>query len=292
MRLVFSTKADILEVKLDNFTGPGLTCRKHRVRHDHMKKKKVSATLASEAYDILRRRILLGQVGLGQAISRRQVATELGMSLLPVSEAFLRLEFEGLLESRPRAGTRVRIPVREDVEGHYVVREGLEVQAARLFAEKATSEERNELIKMAARVDVMSEEPEADRAVYLALHERFHSWIAECGHCAALSEAIEKTCARSIAWVCIGQNFSNAHVPHRHQELAEALCQQDVSVAAEAMRKHLEWRRDWVLEQLEPFFNKNKLRAVEKYERSSKKRSTNDTIAPLDPQAFRRTVAV
>ena len=36
------------------------------------------------------------------------------MSFLPVSEALLRLEFEGMLESRPRAGTRVRIPTREE----------------------------------------------------------------------------------------------------------------------------------------------------------------------------------
>ena len=48
------------------------------------------------------------------------------MSFLPVSEALLRLEFEGLLESRPRAGTRVRIPSPDDVRGHYLVRETLE----------------------------------------------------------------------------------------------------------------------------------------------------------------------
>ena len=56
-----------------------------------------------------------------------------------MSEALLRLEFEGLLESRPRAGTRVRIPSPEDVKGHYVVREALEVQAAMRFARAATA---------------------------------------------------------------------------------------------------------------------------------------------------------
>ena len=48
------------------------------------------------------------------------------MSFLPVTEALLRLEFEGLLESRPRAGTRVRVPTPADVEGNYVVRQALE----------------------------------------------------------------------------------------------------------------------------------------------------------------------
>jgi len=72
-------------------------------------------SLAAEAYNVVRQRILRGELVLGQAISRRKLAAELGMSFLPVSEALLRLEVEGLLESRPRAGTRVRIPSREDV---------------------------------------------------------------------------------------------------------------------------------------------------------------------------------
>src|ERR1700688_3973700 len=103
-----------------------------------------SLSLAAEAYVYIRKRILRGEIAIGQVISRRKIAVDLGMSFLPVSEAFLRLEFEGLLESRPRAGTRVRIPSREDVRGHYVVREGLEVQAARLFAERATPDARAE----------------------------------------------------------------------------------------------------------------------------------------------------
>src|SRR2546421_9533779 len=97
-----------------------------------------SSSLASEAYVVVRQRILRGQLAMGQIISRRKLAAELGMSFLPVSEALLRLEIEGLLESRPRAGTRVRIPTQQDVRGHYVVREALEMQAARLFSEVAT----------------------------------------------------------------------------------------------------------------------------------------------------------
>ena len=64
------------------------------------------------------------------------------MSFLPVTEALLRLEFEGLLESRPRAGTRVRIPSSQDVEGNYVVRQALETQAAILCSQMATAAER------------------------------------------------------------------------------------------------------------------------------------------------------
>src|ERR1700724_4211227 len=104
-----------------------------------------SDSLSGEAYVIVRERILLGEPAIGQVISRRKLAVELGMSFLAVSEALLRLEHEGLLESRPRAGTRVRVPTREDVMGHYVVREALEVQAAMLFAAVATPDKSSEL---------------------------------------------------------------------------------------------------------------------------------------------------
>src|SRR6266853_2968427 len=110
------------------------------------------SSLAAEAYEFVKQRILRGDLAMGQVISRRKIAAELGMSFLPVSEALLRLEFEGLLESRPRAGTRVRIPSREDVRGHFIVREALEVQAALLFAAGATVEDRSDLEKLSQRV--------------------------------------------------------------------------------------------------------------------------------------------
>src|SRR5580704_17959502 len=120
---------------------------------DRARKPSENNGLAREANVTVRERILRGELAIGQVISRRKVAAELGMSFLPVSEALLRLEHEGLLESRPRAGTRVRVPTRSDVQGHYVVREALESQAALIFATEATRDERAELLKLAVRVD-------------------------------------------------------------------------------------------------------------------------------------------
>lgn len=150
-----------------------------------MKEFAQTSSLAAEAYAIVRQRILSGTLALGQVISRRKLAAELGMSFLPVSEALLRLEFEGLLESRPRAGTRVRIPSPEDVKGHFVVREALEVQAAALFTREATDAERAELRKMAQRVDMLRLQP--DRLLYIGLHMKLHRRVAECARCPALS---------------------------------------------------------------------------------------------------------
>ena len=225
-------------------------------------------SLAAEAYLIVRQRILSGQLPIGRPISRRRLATELGMSLLPVSEAMLRLEFEGLLESRPRAGTRVRIPTQDDVRGNYVVREALESQAARLFAEAATEEEMTELKKLAVRVDTLGTQPES-RLVYLTLHEKFHRRIADCARCIALSEAIEKTHALSSTWLCNGHRATPDMAPHRHQDLMAIIARRDAAAAAEAMREHVHSSMNRALERLKPYFDLSK-DGVNTYTRKSK----------------------
>jgi DNA-binding GntR family transcriptional regulator len=211
-----------------------------------------TTSLAAEAYNVVRQRILRGELVLGQVISRRKLAAELGMSFLPVSEALLRLEVEGLLESRPRAGTRVRIPTREDVRGHFIVREALEMQAARLFTQFATAAERTELRKLAARVDALA--VKADRTLYTVLHHRLHRRIAECSRCPVLSDAIEKTHALSSIWFGLLRRPAPGDAPRRHQELIDALSKGPAEAAAEAMREHNAVAMERTLEVLKPYF--------------------------------------
>jgi DNA-binding GntR family transcriptional regulator len=216
-----------------------------------MKEPVAPASLASEAYEFVKQRILRGQLPMGQVISRRKVAAELGMSFLPVSEALLRLEFEGLLESRPRAGTRVRIPSREDVRGHYVVREALEVQAAMLFATVATDEDRNEVQRLAARVDALSV---SEQPLYLLAHEKLHRRIAEGARCRALSMAIEKTHALASTWFCVARPSSSQTPVRRHQDLVEVLIAGNPQDAAEAMRQHVNRGMENAMARLKPYF--------------------------------------
>ena len=182
------------------------------------------------------------------------------MSFLPVSEALLRLEVEGLLESRPRAGTRVRIPTPQDVEGHYVVREALEMQAARLFSERATPEEKDDLQALAIQLDTLAPEPDGDRVRYLTLHERLHKRIAEYARCPALCEAIEQTHALASTWMCVGG--SSNHAPWRHQRLVASLVSSDPAVAVEAMREHVRSSQQDALSRLTPYFKLQKTRGA------------------------------
>jgi len=211
-----------------------------------------TASLAAEAYDVVRQRIARGELVLGQPVSRRRLAAELGMSFLPVTEALLRLEFEGLLESRPRAGTRVRIPSPQDVEGNYVVRQALETQAGILCSQMATLAERSELRRLAARVDALS--MQSDRSMYPTLHLKLHQRIAECARCDALRDAIEKTHALALSWLCVMRKPSPDDLPRRHQELVGEILDGDHGRIAAAVREHLAVGRRHTLELLEPYF--------------------------------------
>lgn len=71
------------------------------------------------------------------------------MSFLPIADALRLLEAEGLVETRDRVGSRVRVPKSEDIEGVFTVRAALEGEVARLCAQRASKEQRAMLRGMA-----------------------------------------------------------------------------------------------------------------------------------------------
>ncbi len=233
------------------------------------RKRKSSDCLAAEVYTTVRERILHGKLPIGQVVSRRKLAAELGMSMLPVSEALIRLQHEGLLESQPRVGTRVRVPTRPDVQGHYVIREALESQAAMLFAVEATAEERSELLELAARVDELSVQSQGDRFEYSRLHEKLHQRIAKYARCPALAEVIGRISAVAATWLC-ATRASRANPPTHHQDLMKVLVSEAPEVAAEAMRAHIRFSKENALRRLELYFRLQK-EYPQKYSRTTKK---------------------
>ncbi|HEX5230364.1 MAG TPA: GntR family transcriptional regulator [Bryobacteraceae bacterium] len=233
--------------------------------------------LAAEAYTTVRERIIRGELPIGQVISRRKLAAELGMSFLPITEALIRLENEGLLESRPRAGTRVKVPTRQDIEGHYVMREALETQAAILFAERAERDERAELLKLARRVDVLGVQASGDRVVYSGLHEKLHRLIAEFARCPALCDAINIMYAAASTWLCATRPLPQTGSPTEHQDLLKVLVGEDPIAAGNAMRKHIRFTMECALHRMEIFFRVQK-EGHREYPRTGKRAISLDLL--------------
>src|ERR1035437_7780624 len=202
-------------------------------------------SLARQAYLDIRDKILKGELSVGVVISRRKLATELNISVPPVTEALQRLEREGLLESKPRVGTRVRIPTRQDIEDRSLVREALEMQAARLFAERATAAEKKELRQMGRRVDQLyaaCEKSSDDREFLFSVntyHMELHLHIAECARCPALRDAIEKEQVLIFNWLYDTAVERRSLASDYHSRLTDILARNTPAQADAAMRQHI-----------------------------------------------------
>jgi DNA-binding GntR family transcriptional regulator len=208
-------------------------------------RKSQATSLADRAYLSVRDEILRGQLPPGTPVSRRRVALDLGMSVLPVADAFRRLQADGLLETRARAGTRVRVPSDADVRQLYELREALETQSARLFAERSTPVERRAIERIAREVDRLFDRlarhgPDtAFRFEVNQRHVQLHMQIADGARSALLRQMIERSHVLIFNWQ-FDATVRRAPLPVRfHAELAAALVSGDAAKADAAMRAHV-----------------------------------------------------
>lgn len=203
-------------------------------------------SLWNKAYYRIRERILRGELSPGEALSARRLAEEFGMSLLPISQAFRQLENDRLLESRPRAGTRVRIPQPDEIRGRCIVREALEAQSARLCSLNATMKERVELMRLAEQLDTLYDrfgqggDSEMQYAVH-TLHFELHMRIAEYARCHELKEAIEMNQVLIYNWFFDVANNRRTLPSGFHVKLLEVVTGSDPIAADDAMRKHVQY---------------------------------------------------
>lgn len=217
--------------------------------------------MSEQVYRRVRDRILKGEYTFGTILSRRDLAQELGISLVPVNEAMSRLENEFLIENTPRVGTKVRTPTPQDIRGFWAVREGLETQAARLFARVATRKERAEIIELGRSLDATHEatteadEPEP-KALYRwrCAHMHFHTRIAECTNLPFLAQQIEKNQLLVFNWFYDHQLYGGRKLPaHWHEQMARELANGSEEEADAAVRKHLHNKLEDLMLSLERF---------------------------------------
>jgi GntR family transcriptional regulator, rspAB operon transcriptional repressor len=213
-------------------------------------------SLSNRAYQQIRDEILSGDLSIGDVLSRRRLAKRLNMSFLPITEALKCLETEGLVESRPRIGTRVRVPSEQDIRDSNVIREALESQAARLCAQNITAEEKKHLCTSARHLDELQKMSalEATDSRFLfsvhTYHMQFHMRIAELSRCPGLCRAIEKEHVLIFNWLYDVAAKRRTQPEEFHTTLAEALCSGDALAADMAMRVHVRYGLDQVLERL------------------------------------------
>jgi DNA-binding GntR family transcriptional regulator len=96
----------------------------------------VRRALTDEVLTTLRKAIIAGAFGPGDHVPEARMAEQLGVSRVPVREAMMALEREGLLVFDERGAARVRDFTAADFEEIFTMRLALEPMAARLACRK------------------------------------------------------------------------------------------------------------------------------------------------------------
>jgi len=167
------------------------------------------------------------------------------------------------------------IPTAQAIRGHYILREALETQAARIFAEKASASEGQEIQRLAVQLDEQHSAQATSREHLFEMHKshlRFHMRIAECTGCEELCQAIEKNQILVFNWLYDTALGNQQPPPGWHSELASVLVNGDPEEADRAMRRHTRFRMEEVLMRMEPYFNSTQTQLATYVRRPRRKR--------------------
>jgi DNA-binding GntR family transcriptional regulator len=199
------------------------------------------ATLTERVYGALREEIVSGAMRPGTRLVRRALSARLGVSAMPVTEALLRLEVDGLVENRPLYGARVRPLTLEDIRNDAVLREAIECQAARVCAENG-SDELSRLATEARTVDRMMREGDPRSRLGMRTHLDFHVLLARCGGFPRLGDELERLWFRRLMRLNWVKATHYKPVPANwHQMLVDSIATGEPERAETKMREHVRY---------------------------------------------------
>jgi DNA-binding GntR family transcriptional regulator len=193
-----------------------------------------ASSLADRAYVAIRDLMVSLELPPGALIDERQLVESLGIGRTPVREALRRLAQEQLVEVFPRRGMFVTGVDVRDLARISEVRAALEPEAARLAAERASDEERDELADLSDRIkggaDLMSLDEQIHRVIYAAAHN--HLLEKTLGEYYVL--------ALRIWMIALDQSDDLEDAVEAHRDLIHEIVVGNAEGAAEIMRAHVE----------------------------------------------------
>jgi DNA-binding GntR family transcriptional regulator len=204
-------------------------------------------SLADDVYNRILDRLLKNELVPGDILNRRAVAEEMGVSVAPVLEAFLRLKIEGFIVSIPRKGTVVKAIRTEDVVDHLLLREALECQAARLYCGGTVEENEEALRNFAARLD----RSDPDTPDHWRQEIQFHRYLVQLARSRVLLDEYTKAIQLGVFY-----RMNRLLVPRdrleraSHAELVERLKTKEPEVAERIMRQHLRSGKGRIFDEL------------------------------------------
>lgn len=190
-----------------------------------------------------RQAIVDGRFAPDTKLIPRQIATECGVSFIPVREALRVLVSEGFVTFFHNRGAWVTPLSIADLEDLYAIRIELETEAVRR-ALPLSGTEIDRLSNVLDSADRAS--ARGDRKRVLALNRDFHFFIYEKTQSPRRLRLIEQMWQHAERYQRLSLNFRHDAADEEHRDIIKALAEDDSRGAARAMRTHLETTVDLI----------------------------------------------
>ncbi|MFD1776212.1 GntR family transcriptional regulator [Paenibacillus rhizophilus] len=211
---------------------------------------KLNIGLGEQLTDILRMRIVGGQLQNGLKLTETAIASEFGLSRAPVREAFRNLEYEGLLDIT-KQGAVVKVLTEKEVNEFYNVRYMLESFALSHIPSEAREQIIRFLETSVDRMELALGHKDADEftAQDIAFHTKAFE-VIDHKFIKLFWSNIDKLC-RAILIVGTRRQFDKGEfeykrqVVDKHRQIVAALKEGNNEEILDALRNHFHYN-SWI----------------------------------------------
>ncbi|PFN99454.1 GntR family transcriptional regulator [Bacillus sp. AFS076308] len=189
-----------------------------------------------QSYEIIRDKILNGELPGGTKIVEEKVAAELGVSRTPIRESIRKLEQEGLIVNK-----RVVKPTEKDLRNMFQVRillEGFSAKCAASYLKEDELESLYNCVEIGRKGTV----EEIMRA-----NERFHEIIVNASNNPVMIDIIDRMQSTIYLFRKTVVFYNRPHLIDEHEEIYEAIKARDGEKAEMLMKSHLQADLDFCL---------------------------------------------
>lgn len=196
-------------------------------------------TLREQIFEILRKKILLGEIKPGSRLIETEITAEYNVSRGPVREALRQMEEEGLITYIPQKGCVVSEITYEDIREAYLIRAALEILAIEICngelsetIEKKMEESIAEMVKASTMRDIN---------LLMTADEKFHCCIVEAAGFKRLKKmwkSFEGVNAATYLTISEEELTSVKMIERNHRIILNTIKSHDVEAASKKIKEH------------------------------------------------------
>jgi len=198
----------------------------------------VTRTLADQAFEVIRERILSARIPPLAPIRQDALAEDLGISKIPLREALTRLEQHGLLRSYANRGFFVPALTTTEAEEVFALRLKIEPEAAARASLDANAAERD---AAKAALDALDAMLATDPRGAVLLNRAFHLALVRPGGREVTTQLVERLHVLAERYVHkhLEPAGRNTRAQHEHRELLEVWLARDVERITTLLSQHI-----------------------------------------------------